>query len=432
MGYIWLGLLLLVELGFMIWVIVTRTTHQKEKAIANIALALLFFLSLAVGLTNFDFRYYVLGIMMVIKLALSIRPLLSKKEKVYTCSKTIFTFVRNAINVVFVLSLALVCPSYRPLEDMGDYRVEKTSYTWVDETRLETYTNDGSYRTLTTDFFYPSDTSETYPLVVFSHGAFGYSGSNYSTFMTLASHGYVVASVSHTYQAFFTRDETGKLTIVNQGFLNQAVEINAMVDTEHEQAVYETTSSWMDLRTGDLDFVLEQILLSISEDSDDTLFKVIDTEHIGLFGHSLGGAASAQMGRLRDDIDAVIVLDGTMLGEEVAFEDGAVVLNNTPYPVPLLNVYAQDHYDNAKEIVGESYNNFFATENALEAYETVFLEAGHLNFTDLPLFSPLLASALGVGLIEARYCIEKMNDVVINFFDYFLKETGSLNIAKEY
>ena len=25
-----------------------------------------------------------------------------------------------------------------------------------------------------------------------------------------------------------------------------------------------------------------------------------------------------------------------------------------------------------------------------------------------------------------------MNDVVINFFDYFLKETGTLNIAKEY
>ena len=51
-----------------------------------------------------------------------------------------------------------------------------------------------------------------------------------------------------------------------------------------------------------------------------------------------------------------------MIGEEVGFEDGAVVLNDTPYPVPLLNVYAQDHYDNAKEIVGESYNNFFATE----------------------------------------------------------------------
>ena len=59
-----------------------------------------------------------------------------------------------------------------------------------------------------------------------------------------------------------------------------------MVDTEHEQEVYETTSAWMNLRTGDLNFVLDQILLSVSEDGDETLFKVIDTEHIGLFGHS--------------------------------------------------------------------------------------------------------------------------------------------------
>ena len=95
MGYIWLGLLLLVELGFMIWSIVTRTTHQKEKEL----MTRLIFLSFCGGLTNLT-SATTLGIMMVI--ALSIRPLLSKNKK---RSKTIFTFIRNAIT----LSLSSHC-----------------------------------------------------------------------------------------------------------------------------------------------------------------------------------------------------------------------------------------------------------------------------------------------------------------------------------
>jgi hypothetical protein len=149
-------------------------------------------------------------------------------------------------------------------------------------------------------------------------------------------------------------------------------------------------------------------------------------------GHSLGGASSAQIGRERNDIDAVIVLDGTMLGEEIAFENNEVVLNNTPYPIPLLNVYAEDHYTNSKELVGDTYNNFYATKNAVCAYETVFKDAGHLNFTDLPLFSPTLAKMLGVGTIDERYCIETMNEIVLEFFDSYLKDAGAPKIEKEY
>ena len=84
------------------------------------------------------------------------------------------------------------------------------------------------------------------------------------------------------------------------------------------------------------------------------------------------------------------------------------------------------------ELVGDSYNNFYATKNALCAYETVFQDAGHLNFTDLPLFSPALAKMLGVGTIDARYCIETMNEVVLEFFNGYLKDAGEPKIEKEY
>lgn len=44
---------------------------------------------------------------------------------------------------------------------------------------------------------------------------------------------------------------------------------------------------------------------------------MVDEDKIGLMGHSMGGASSVQLGRERDDIDAVIDLEGTMAGEYV-------------------------------------------------------------------------------------------------------------------
>jgi hypothetical protein len=112
--------------------------------------------------------------------------------------------------------------------------------------------------------------------------------------------------------------------------------------------------------------------------------------------------------------------------------DGSVVLNDIPYPVPLLNVYAEDHYQNAMTYVGDRYNNFYASSHAVDAHETVFLGAGHLNFTDLPLFSPVLAGILGVGSVDEVKCIEQMNDVVVSFFDCYLKAEGTLEIKEAY
>ena len=115
----------------------------------------------------------------------------------------------------------------------------------------------------------------------------------------------------------------------------------------------------------------------------------------------------------------------------IAYENHTVVLNDKPYPVPLLNMYAQDHYTNAKNLGGDTYSNFHASLNGLVTYETVVRNAGHLNFTDLPLFSPLLAKKLGVGTIDPWYCIETMNATVLEFFNSFLKDRGLPDIAKE-
>jgi dienelactone hydrolase len=432
MGSITLILLVALEAFFLGWSIVTKNNYREEKGIVSIGLLVLFALLVFTGVYEWSFRYAALLIVLVIQALIGALAIIRKKDKEYKLSKSIFRFVGRSMLFTFALFLAILCPQYQPLKTTGAYEVATAKHTWVDNSRLDAYSDSGENRALTVEFWYPNNADQKYPLVIFSHGAFGFSGSNYSTFVELASNGYVVASIGHTNQAFYTMSVDGKLTTVDPEFITRASEINAMHDTMHEEEIYNTTKDWMALRTADENFVIDQILSACEAEQNDSLFSSINADKIGLMGHSLGGASSAQIGRERSDIDAIIVLDGTMLGEEIAFENGSVVMNNTPYPIPLLNIYAEDHYSNAKELVGDAYNNFNATKNAVCAYETVFQNAGHLNFTDLPLFSPILAKMLGVGTIDARYCIETTNQVVLSFFDSYLKNTGEPNIQKEY
>jgi predicted dienelactone hydrolase len=141
---------------------------------------------------------------------------------------------------------------------------------------------------------------------------------------------------------------------------------------------------------GDMNLVLNDILDKVEISDSDQVYHLIDANKIGVFGHSLGGATAAEIGRERKDIDAAIVIDGTMLGEEVDFENGKVILNDTPYPIPLLNIYNESHFEDAMQNAG-TYDNMVATANAVDARQVVVRGAGHLNFTDLPMFSPFLA-----------------------------------------
>lgn len=431
MGIITLALLLLLETVFLVWSISTKNSHKEELSIIRIGCLIVFVLLILSGIYEWSFRYVAIVLVFIIQAILSTVYLIKKKECPYRLRRTILRFIGNCVIFTFALFLAIVFPQYKQPLTSGKYDIESTKYTWEDMNRLDPYSETDSNRSLTVEFWYPTNTGESYPLIVFSHGAFGFSGSNYSTFVELASNGYVVASIGHTHQAFYTMDTNKTLTLVDQDFLNRAVEITNDTDISHKEAIFSTTKEWLKLRTLDENFVLDKIILE-SKNKSDPLFSKIDLTRIGLMGHSLGGASSAQVARERSDIDSVIVLDGTMLGEEIGFENNSIVLNEKPYPVPLFNIYAEDHYTNAKRSDGDSYANFYASKHAINAIETVFHQSGHLNFTDLPLFSPPLSKLLGIGSIDARFCIETMNELVLNYFNYTLKNYGDLNIEKEY
>lgn len=433
LGLITLFAALSVQIGFLIYQFITKNLMTKKKHVIRLSAFAAFSLLLVTGVYWWGFRWIGLFIVLAISAIISIIYILKKPKTVkqYKSLNAILSCISGCILLTFCILPGIIFPQLKQVAPTGPYSVDTTSITLVDDSRVDPFSEAGEKRKLTVQFWYPAvrEGQDKYPLAVFSHGSFGYRGSNLSTFIGLASNGYVVCSIDHSYHAFFTQHDDGSTELVNMEFLNDAVNItNGAYD---EKTTYDKTHAWLDLRTDDMNFVVNKVLSSEGKDIPESLTSLINMEKIGLFGHSLGGAAAAQLGRERQDIDAVAVIDGTMIGEEIAFENGQGVLTTEVYPVPLLNLYNDSHYEDAN-LEGTAYNNLSASVNAVEAYDVVIRGSGHLNFTDLPLFSPTLAGMLGTGERDSRYCIETMNEIVLKFFDHTLKDVKELNLQTEY
>lgn len=53
------------------------------------------------------------------------------------------------------------------------------------------------------------------------------------------------------------------------------------------EELYGLTRKWMKLRTGDMNLVIDKILEKAAS-NEDPVYQRIDTEHIGVIGHSMG------------------------------------------------------------------------------------------------------------------------------------------------
>jgi len=438
MGYFILIVALIIEVVFTVYSIRTGKNQNKQRSVVRITAWALFTGGILTSIIEWSFRWYSLFALLTILAAIGAIRLWRKNDgqKPFRIGRTTLRGISSFLLILFAVMPSLLFPQYEVPEVTGDFEVLTESYTFTDPGRIETFTDTGEHRKLNVEFYYPDAVNEKLPLIVFSHGAFGVKMSNTSTYMELASNGYIVCSIDHPYHAAGTMDEEGNLTIGSRDFMQEVIDANGDVYNEQEQ--FEIYSKWMTLRTGDMNFVLDQILEK-PENTSAQIFDLIDGKKIGLMGHSLGGAASAQLGRDRDDISAVINIDGSMLGEYDLNEKGDTVMNEVPYPLPILNFYSEYVLTELENDPDYVYVNQYISSISTDAYETCIKGSNHMSYTDLPLFSPFLASQLsGIsgGSTEANvdeyYCIETMNHLIVEFFDCFLKDYGVFAADKLY
>ena len=420
MGTFLLLIMIVLEGIFFIGDVKCKAAHKKEKEYARIAIAVIFMILVLTGILDGFLRYGMLIVILGIQCVIQGIKLLIGRTGNYKTAKAIAVLVGNILLYAVCLTAAFVFPQHKDPAVTGNLQVATMMYTWTDESRIETFDTSGDYRKITFKIWYPTEEG-SYPLVLFDHGAFGVIESNTSTCENLASNGYVVVSMGHPYHSMYIKDMDGKITIADQDFLNSVLNDNGSDDPEHEKEIYENSKEWIALRSGDNSFALDTILQQAAEGGGEP-FDRINQEKTGLFGHSMGGAAVEYMGRTRDDIDVVIDLEGTMFGEYVGFADGRDIYNEEPYQVPILDVYSRDIYDQAAALTDVEYVNFYLGERASDYQVAVIEDAGHLNFTDLPVISPFLAGMLGTGDVDPRECIEQVNELVLDYFNQYLKE----------
>lgn len=417
------------EIFFFVWNVKAKSTHIRWKGGARLGIAIIITALMLAGVLQGFSRYAGIMLLLTVMGILAMISLRRKGEREAKAGHQVFRAVGSGLLYTAVMLPAILFPQYKAIVPTGNFSVETALYTWTDESRVETYANTGEKRRVTVQFYYPEQAGR-YPLAVFSHGAASVIESNDSTCRELASHGYVVAAAAHPYHAMFVKDADGGITPIDTEFMSMATGGMVSLSVEEQLALYQ---DWMKIRTGDMNFALDTILQKAAK-GEEGAFERIDPEHIGLFGHSLGGATCDAVGRQRSDIDAVIVLEGTLLGEYVGCDGEHFLYNTEPYPLPLLDVNSDSLRENvAKDYAdGEQYVNFYVVQNGVDAREVTFHNAAHMNFCDLPLVSPPIASLFGVGKRDARECVETMNDMVRNYFDYYLKNAGRLEIANQY
>ena len=424
-------------------------TWRRDRLVVRAAEALSIVLHLVCSAAQ-KWRFVPVLAFLAILLVIAAFAMLIKRKGEDGPKKTAGAIVSCVLCVLLFMLLltpAFLFTDYNGLPVSGVHTLGETSAILIDESRIDPFEQDGSFREVPVHFYYPADAAEgeQFPLVVFSHGAFGYYQSNTSTYMELASNGYVVAALDHPHHAFFTQDTDGTMVTVDMDFLNTAMNLNDTTDKQEQIALYR---DWMALRTADMNFVVDTIKTAIQTGATDeswffsdtdgeaiqTVLGMSDTSRIGLMGHSMGGATSVELGRERSDITAVIDLDGTMLGEYLGVENGEMVVNDAPYPVPVLDFNNWESYSDNEEYraQGFRYPNVEVIDHAADGFSVGIRDAKHMDFTDLPLLSPFLGNMLGSGERSTEETMTIVNSIVLQFFNCYLKGEGVFTVQELY
>ena len=318
----------------------------------------------------------------------------------------------------------LLFPKLSPVLATGQHKTASADCFYTDPVRMETYANDGSHRELAVTFWYPADYGEdrACPLVVFSHGSLGIKNSNETLYRELASHGYVVCAMDHTYQCFKTRNSKGKKIGIDSGFMKEVMTVNP---SKKPAESYPYQAKWMDIRMGDIHLVLDTALEKAASGNDELLvYRLINPDKIALIGHSLGGSGVLGVGRVRDGIAAVIALESPFMYDIKGVNDGKFTFDQTPYPVPVLNAYSDTGWTKMHGWDLYAENVALLRSTRADVQNIYLAGTNHLGLTDLSMQSPFLSDLFSGCIAKNRpqKTMREINKICLAFLDRYLKD----------
>jgi predicted dienelactone hydrolase len=356
--------------------------------------------------------------------------------------------------ILFIIAVALpyLLPVPRPLPPSGPYAIGTFSLYRVDESRREIYSDDpNAKRELLIQIWYPADPNpddihapymetsdifgpalagffelpsflfdhinlaqtsafanapmapgdEAYPVILFSHGLNGFRGQNTTVVQELASHGYVVATVDHTYGNVVSVFPDGRAIFRSPDLFTE------------EGDPPRTGRTLVQVWAQDLVFVLDE-LTALNETDSGGMNGRLDLSRVGVFGHSTGGGATVTFCQQDARCTAGLGLESWLRPTP---DD--IVTNPPTQPFMFISTPAWIGEENT----AQGRRIFQAMPN--QATLVTIAGADHYDFSDLPLFSPLTHRLGLTGTIDGRLMTEILNRYVLAFFDSTLRGQAS-------
>ena len=268
----------------------------------------------------------------------------------------------------------------------------------------------------------PLPRSTPYPVILFSHGYLTESPFDYSVFLEeLASHGYVVAAIAHTYFA-------SSVTFPDDRTIPMDVE-------KTKNWSFERMCSDQDIWVKDAQCALDA-LETINCDPQDVFYGLLDMKNAGMFGHSFGGSTAFLMCLNDARVKAGINFDGSLMCEE----------SPKDLHKPFMFIWADSSVNAWKKTNQEVAQAYGLSEELVQKFRVAFDEShntatvtnisqasitnlSHGGFTDklilkeLPLYKNnkhVVNLDERVGTADGFEAAIQINSCVVNFFDKHL------------
>lgn len=399
--------------------------------------------------------------------------------------KAILKYGFGSLFIILYISISGALPSLLPVfsfpKPTGSYAVGTASFLLEDRARMDTNTsNPTDYRKLMIQVWYPAAIDSNaqrapyvehiapllegvgdaisippfllshlqyvqsnaymdagvakaqYPVLLFSHGLTGFRNQNTFQVEELASHGYIVVSIDHPYDA-------AAVVYPDQSVISLKLESLSGFDSYVDKS-----KVWLEDSLFVLDSLADltnpanpdQAVVGTASNGLKPLAAHMDMSQIGALGHSFGGATAVQLLMAEPRIKAAVNMDGVLYGQPVP-EQGL----SKPYLQMNAEQSIDDEWftqslDQAVKTTGrsrESYEQFWAESkdrrkkatSGADAYSIMINHANHMSFTDFYLYSPLLHPKEA----PPKPVHQSINQLSLAFFDRYLKGDASSDVA---
>lgn len=355
-----------------------------------------------------------------------------------------------SILIVFSGLLAFVFPIYSLPLPSGDYEIGTKTFV-ITDTRLEAYTSDPNdnrqikvqiwypaetvegyeqapwldgvvvSRALSRDFGFPgfvldqtadimsnsyigapiNNNSDTYPIIIISHGWRGFRNLHTDFAEELASLGYFVVSIDHTYGSVATVFEEDDVAYLNS---------DALPPRESTEDFLEYANQLVNTYASDVSTTID-FLERLNNLTELDFTGKLDLSKIGVLGHSTGGGGDVLAAINDNRIDALIGLDAWV--EPITETD----INNG-LSIPSLFLRSETWE------TGENNANLYHLVDGSGESSTLYQVDGttHFDFAMDYMYSPLIKVIGLSGSYNSKNLTLTLKEIIDDFFNQTLRD----------